>query len=54
MQSRGIHAIAIMEALADTWGIIMLGGKANLFVDNQHVAYAIAKGHCRSRAINSI
>lgn len=50
----GTYEIAIMEALAAAWGIIMLEGKANLFIDNQQVAYAIAKGHCRSKAINSI
>ena len=46
--------IAIMEALAAGWGIIFLGYRANLFIDNQQVAYALAKGHCRSNEINTI
>lgn len=47
-------SIAVAEALAAAWGTIVFGRAVSLFIDNQAVAYAFAKGHCKSQAINTI
>ena len=47
-------AIIIMEAIAAGWGFTLAERKANLYSDNQCVAYAFAKGHCTSDAVNTI
>ena len=41
---KGTNEIAILEALAAAWGIIMLEGKANPYTHNQQVA-TIAEGN---------
>lgn len=46
--------IALMEAIAAGWSYLLAGKNANLHIDNQGVAYAFAKGHCASPAINTV
>lgn len=50
----GEGAIALMETVAAGWGIIFCDKKADTFLDNQCAAFAYAKGHCSSEAINKV
>ena len=46
--------IALAEAIAAAWGLILSNNKAHLFIDNLGVAHAFAKGHSTSHSINQV
>lgn len=53
-QSQVPYKIALMEAIAAAWGVLLSEKRTNAFIDNQSVAYAFAKGHCSSDEINKV
>lgn len=46
--------IALAEIIAAAWGGSIYHKDAHLIIDNTTAAYALAKGHCKSAAINEI
>lgn len=46
--------IALMEAVAAGWGLLLTNRNTNLHLDNQVVAFALGKGHCSVESINRI
>ena len=46
--------IALAEAMAAAWGLILSNNTAHLHIDNLGVAYALAKGHSISPTINKV
>ena len=47
-------AISLGEAIAAGWGILGTAGASHSRIDNSGIAYAFAKGHCKSRAVNKV
>jgi len=44
--------IVLAETIAASWGLLLSSRKAHLMMDNQAVAFAFAKGHCKVEVIN--
>ena len=46
--------IALAEAVAAAWGLIIHNYTAHLHIDNLGIAYVFAKGHCKSPPVNGV
>ena len=46
--------IALAEAMAAAWGLVINDYRAHLFIDNLGVAHVFAKGHSKSSLVNVV